>query len=176
MHPGFLLLLLFLSEMIQTTWLQLPAFSWIQVDFCLIFLLLIAFFRGPNYGLIFGVVIGLVLDVNTSTFIGGNIFTYGAIGYFTGNFFKMFLNRYLLLFALVLMCLSVIEVFLQFGIHLLFTSSSLLESLNSINLTPIISTSLRHMIYNGVFGLLLYPIAAKWFPSKKRGRMIEEGV
>lgn len=174
MHPGLLLLLLLLTQIIQTTWLQVPAFSWIQADLCLVVLLFIAFFRGPFLGLIFGMILGLVLDITTGTFIGGQIFTYSLFGYFAGSFFKMFLNRYLLLFAIALMFSSVTEVFLQYGIHLLFTSPTLLEGISSVNLAPLISTSVQEMIYNTIFGLLLYPLAAKWIPLSKRRSRIEE--
>lgn len=174
MHPALLALVMLILEVIQTTWLQVPAFSWIQVNLCFVLLLYISFFRGPISGLLFGILIGFTLDINTGTFIGGEIFTYGVIGYFAGSFFRMFLNRYLVLFAVTLMVFSFIQVFLEFGIHQLFTAPSLVQGFSSRDIAPLVTISIRYVIFNGFFSLLMYPFAARWLQVRKRRVILEE--
>ena len=68
----------------QTTLCQYIAIAGIIPNVMLIFVVVISLLKGPNEGLIIGVIMGLLQDSYFCEYIGSNLFLYGIIGYLIG--------------------------------------------------------------------------------------------
>ena len=81
---GFLLLLLFVS--FQGLFAEVFTIKNIKLDLAILIVVGLGLFKGPNYGVVYGFLIGFLLDLYQPQFLGLNALLKSIIGYVAGNF------------------------------------------------------------------------------------------
>ncbi|GAX90476.1 rod shape-determining protein MreD [Effusibacillus lacus] len=167
MRPVFLFLVLIAGLILQATLFVQKPFSWFQPSLTVLILLFIAYYRGAFLAMMLGILTGLVQDVVYGSFIGMHTFSLGVTGYFAGALFRVFLNRSLIMLVFVILGFSAVYEFMNYGIAMIFGRIQ-------VDLLAVLTYAVRLMIFNGIFALILYPLADKWFPEDEDWGLGEE--
>jgi rod shape-determining protein MreD len=142
-------------------------FSWFAPTLTVLLILFIAYYRGQTMAMLLGVLVGLLQDVIFSTLIGMHMFSLGLLGYMAGSLYRVFLNRSLIMLILVILGFTGVYELMNFGIASLF-------GWMQVDIITVLSDSIRVMIFNGIFALLLYPLADRYMPAEDDWRMGED--
>ncbi|WP_018131535.1 rod shape-determining protein MreD [Effusibacillus pohliae] len=167
MRPVYLFLVLLFGLIVQTTVFVQKPFNWFQPMLPVLLTVLIAFYRGSLLAMLLGGLVGLIQDVVYGSFIGMHAFCLGAAGYFSGLVFRSFLQRSLIMLIFVILGFTGAYEIANYGIAMIFGRIR-------VDLLAVLTNAIRLMIFNGVFALLLYPLADKWLPAKDKRRLGEE--
>lgn len=160
---------LWLALIVQSTWSVWPGFARSAPDLIVFCVVMIGFLRGERAGLIFGLLIGLVMDISFGLFLGQSAFAFAAIGYFAGYVRSLFLRDSLLLALLISGVSNELFVWLAYGTSRLFHEVTL--SAHSVLLY-----SARTSLSTLLLTLLLYVPFRKAFAKKPRVRYDDESV
>ncbi|MBB6448350.1 rod shape-determining protein MreD [Geomicrobium halophilum] len=106
----------------EGTWFQVlfprtleSEFIWVP-RFTLVLIVLISIYKGSSTGLIYGIIVGFFQDVVYSSLLGIYLFSYGLLGYMSGVSYEAVKNRVTLLFVVVVLVVSSLELF-TYGIY-----------------------------------------------------------
>jgi rod shape-determining protein MreD len=161
MHPALILLTMMGMLVIQSTVLQVQPFSFVAPNIVLVMLLYVALMRGPMLALYLGLTVGLLQDVLFGTYLGPCGFTFAAIGYFAGETFRSYWARQLIMVTLIVLAYTFFYEMTLYGLSALFGFAH-------VNPMTAVAHSVRMMIWNGIFALLLYSPSVKWLGSERR--------
>lgn len=167
MHPANLLLILMGMTIIEATIFKIPPLHLIHPQLVVISLIFIGLFRGPKLALVLGLLIGLIQDIVYGTFIGMDMFAMGVVGYFSAVTFRLFLHRHLILVVFSVIAYSAVYSLVSFGIAVLFAAAK-------VDFFAVIIQTIRMMVINGLFSLLLYVPAGKYIPERSGRNMADE--
>ncbi|MGN1319024.1 MAG: rod shape-determining protein MreD [Lachnospirales bacterium] len=145
----FLVLIIFI---IQTTFLNVISIVGIKPNILLLLVITIGFLKGENDGLFVGCLAGLLHDSYFATYIGGNIFLYGIIGFLVGYLCRDFFKGNVVTPLLVA---AVATMFYGIGSFVLII---LLRGFTNIGYYMFIRT-IPEVIYNCLFMIIVYAIA-----------------
>lgn len=168
MRPIYLFLVLLLGLILQATVFVQKPFSWVQPNLLVLIILFIAYFRGHFLAMMLGIAVGLVQDIVFGSFLGMHTFSLGAIGYFAGALFRVFLNRSLIILILNIIGFTAAVEWMNFGIVWIF-------GWTHVDLMTVLTHAVRLTIFNGIFALFMYPLAEKYLPVDDEWRMRERG-
>jgi len=153
------LAMLWLSLIVESTVFQVPPMKTIQPDLVLVCIVLVALVRGPRTGLILGICIGFIQDVNFASFIGLSAFLYGVVGYFSGAAFQQFLHKNLPITLFVTVFFTFVVQWVSYGLTRMF-------GVTAYSWQTVLSHSLFETIVNGVALVLLYPWCISLFTDR----------
>lgn len=140
--------------------LQANFFSWFNIagimpNLFVIFILFIGLFATRTMGTIYGLIVGLLLDLIIGTKIGIYSIGLGLIGFLSALFDKNFSkDSRMTLMVMVVVATAIFEV-LCYLLNYLFVSIQI-EILNFIKILII------EMIFNLILTIILYPLLQKW--------------
>ncbi|MCL6453160.1 MAG: rod shape-determining protein MreD [Alicyclobacillus sp.] len=157
---------LWVGLIIQATAFQIPPLSYVQPNFVVVILVLIALTRGPRTTLVLGVIVGLIQDINYSSFIGLNAFAYAFVGYFAAAVLTQFIQRNIAVTFIVGAVCTFVYDWLTYGMTRLF-------GVTYFGWRGVMSLSLEQMMVNGILLLILYPLCVRWF-TRRDGRRYSE--
>jgi rod shape-determining protein MreD len=163
MRIAFAFLALWAGLILEATVFQIPPFSIVHPNLVLVILVIVALTRGPKTALVFGILIGIIQDVDYGQFIGLNAFAYGVVGYFAATAFMQFLHRNIAITFLITVIFTFIHVWITYGMTRMFDVTAYSGSV-------VLTKSLWQMIMNGILVLLFYPWMTKWFTDRSRGK------
>lgn len=146
--------------------LQTNFFSWFNIagvkpNLFVLYVLFIGLFAGKRPGIIYGVLIGLILDLLTSQSLGTTSIMLGLIGFLGGYFDKNFSKENRI--TIMGMGVGVCFVF-ELGVYII-NSSILSYPIEILGFLKILSIEL---IFNTLLTIIIYPI------MQKAGYIIEE--
>ncbi|BCJ85075.1 rod shape-determining protein MreD [Effusibacillus dendaii] len=167
MRPIYVFLVLLFAMILQATLFVQKPFNWVQPSLTVVLTVFIAYFRNQRLAMVLGLMVGLVQDVVYGTLIGMHTFSLALVGYFSGALFRVFLNRSLIMLLFMVLGMTVGYEFLNYGIATIFGRLR-------IDLLVVLTHAVRLMIFNGIYGLLLYPFAERWLPANEDWRLGEE--
>ncbi|UOF90155.1 rod shape-determining protein MreD [Fodinisporobacter ferrooxydans] len=161
-------LALFFLLVIQTTVFQIPPLTTIHPDMVVVLLMYISMILGARQAVFYGLAIGLVEDIIYGRFIGLYAFSFALIGYFAGLVFNLFFHKSLLLILVTVLASTCV-------FELITVSISGLYEISDFALVTVVDYTIRTMIFNGIFTLLIYAPAVKWLEKaanrRRRGRL-----
>lgn len=142
-------LILFVLILFQSLISDAVTIMGIKLDLSLIILVYVALSGGPTYGVIFGFLIGLLLDIFTPPTLGWGALVKCLIGFTVGSFKdNLYLESFyarggVIFFALILNDL----------LYYIFASG-----LNSSTFNILTHYSLLSALYTSIVGMLIFPI------------------
>lgn len=140
--------------------LQANFFSWFNIagikpNVFIIFILFIGLFATRTMGTIYGLIVGLLLDLILGTKIGIYSVGLGLIGFLAALFDKNFSkDSRMTLMVMVVVATAIFEI-LCYLLNYLFVSIQI-EILNFIKILVI------EMLFNLILTIILYPLLQKW--------------
>lgn len=146
-------------------YLQSNFFTWFNIagvvpNLFIILVLFIGLFSSRTMGTIYGVIIGLFLDLLFSSKAGINAVTLGMVGFLAGEFDKNFSKDSRMTIMLMVAFSTIFAESINYLLNYIFISINV-EILNFM------STLLIEVIYNCILTIILYPL------MKKAGYYIE---
>lgn len=162
MHPAWILLTMMGMLVLQSTVLQVQPFTFIAPNIPFVMLMFVALMRGPLFALYIGVGIGLLQDVLYGTYLGMHAFTYAAMGYFAGTTFQSYWTRQFMVVILIILGYTVLSELTSYGLSRLFGQGH-------YDMMSAFLHAVRMMIWNGIFGLLLYSPSVRLLATERRG-------
>ena len=158
----FYLLISALIFIFQSTLCQYIAIAGIKPNFMLIFVVMTAFLKGKEEGLIAGIIIGLFHDCFFGQLIGVNLFLYGIIGYAIGCLTDNFNKENIA--APVLLTFTATFIY-DMGFYML---NIILRGYTEFNIYIVLNI-LPELIYNTIFAFIIY-VAVYFISSSSFGR------
>lgn len=146
---------LLLITAVQSTLLKGIEIVSVKPNLFLVFVLLIALFRGRKEGMIVGALFGFFLDLSAGRLIGAYGILYLYMGFLVGKVSETFISRAHFVFSLIL---TFICTFLTEFIYCLFTTVILNSAGIGYSMLHII---LPEMLYNTVWAAALYFLVLK---------------
>lgn len=150
-HVGYLLLIM-LIFIIQTTFINAIAIVGVKPNLLLIAVVLIGFLKGEYDGLFVGCIAGLFHDSFFSTYIGGNIFLYGVIGYIVGIICREYYKGNVITPMIVVSLSTLGYGFGNFVLNVLLQGFTNLGYYLFIKIVP-------EIVYSSIFTIFAYIIA-----------------
>lgn len=167
MRPIFLFLIMVLGLILQATVFVQKPFIWIEPVLTVLFVIFIAYYRGPLLAMSLGVLVGLLEDIVYGSLMGTYAFSLGVVGYFAGAIFRVFLHRSFIMLMFMILGFTAVYELITYGIATLFGHVH-------VDLLTMATHTIRLMIFNGVFALIFYPFADKWLPVEEEWGLGEE--
>ncbi|OPG16427.1 rod shape-determining protein MreD [Ferroacidibacillus organovorans] len=161
MRSTLLFVALFLSLVLESTVFRAPILSEYAPNLVVIGLVMTGLLRTPRMGLLFGLGIGLIQDIDYGRFLGETAFAYALIGYLAGYFRHLVLRESALLAILVTGLASELFAWVTYG------EARLLEA-SGTTLHEVIRSSSKTSLVSMVVVLLLYAPYRKAFLKKKK--------
>ena len=96
-----LFIVILLSLVIESTLLRLPGMTTYAPNLVIIGIVMTGILRGPTLGLVYGLLIGFVQDINFGAFLGETAFAYAIVGYMAGYVRGLLIRESLLLSLLL---------------------------------------------------------------------------
>ena len=120
----------------------------------IILALFIGLFTNKNLGAIYGISIGLIVDLLTNQIIGINAVVYGIVGFLAGIFDKNFSkdNRITIIF-IVISATIISETIVYFLNYLIINTN--------LNILAFIKILSIETVYNVLISIILYPLIQK---------------
>lgn len=169
MRVAWIVLTMMGMLIIQSTILQVQPFSFIAPNIVLVMLLYVSLMRGPMLALYTGLTIGLVQDVLFGTYLGPHAFTYALIGYFAGSTFRSYWARQLIMVVLIVIGYTFLQEMTLYGLTRLF-------GFQNVEIMAALTYSVRMMIWNGIFTLILYVPSVKLLGTDRRNTLADESL
>jgi len=114
---------LIISIIVQLSFLeQLKIFN-INIDLVLVTVIGIAVFQGGLYGMVYGFIAGMLLDLMIGQVVGINALLYCFSGFFTGMIMDAGFKRRMLTYVLLIFFFTEANILLTGGIYYLFNFS-----------------------------------------------------
>ena len=139
--------------------LQINFFDWFTIagvmpNLFIILALFIGLFTNKNLGAIYGISIGLIVDLLTNQIIGINAVVYGIVGFLAGIFDKNFSkdNRITIIF-IVISATIISETIVYFLNYLIINTN--------LNILAFIKILSIETVYNVLISIILYPLIQK---------------
>ncbi|ARU63280.1 rod shape-determining protein MreD [Tumebacillus avium] len=169
MHPLLILLTLMGALVVQSTVLQVQPFSFIAPNLIVVFLLYVSMMRGSLTALYCGLLIGLIQDILFGTYLGLYAYTFATVGYFAGMTFRSYWTRQLVMVILIMLGYSFLAELTAYGLSRLFGYAH-------VDLMAAVTHTVRIMIWNGIFALLLYVPSVKLLATERNRSLAEESL
>lgn len=156
-----LLFIFFVLYFLQTNFFNWFNIAGVKPNLFVLYVLFIGLFAGKRPGIIYGVIIGLLLDLLTSQSLGATSIMFGIIGFLGGYFDKNFSKEN----RLTIMGMGIGACFLfEIGVYVV-NSSILTYPIEILEFLKILSIEL---LFNTLLTIIIYPI------FQKAGYKIEE--
>jgi rod shape-determining protein MreD len=157
--------ILFLLILFQSLLADAVTIRGVKLDLGIIILVYVALTRGPGYGLIFGFMIGLLLDVFTPSTLGWGALVKCLIGFTLGSFKDNLYLESLYSKGAVIFLALILNDFLY---YLFLTGAS------AATLATLTNSSLPSAVYTAVTGVLIFLIMnrlhwERWSVEKSSG-------
>ncbi len=154
-------LFVLICVIIQISFIEHLRIFFISIDLILVVVIAVALFDGGVYGIFYGFLAGLLLDLVTSKIVGVNALIYSLIGYLTFKIKELGLKKTILNYIILIFFFSEIDILLYSGIYYLFSLQS-----SSAKLA-------LEMIINPVCNILIMFLV---FPLIKAGTVKKEEI
>ena len=140
--------------------LQLNFFSWFTIDgvkpnLFIILVLFIGLFTSKNLGAIYGMVIGIILDLLTAQKIGFNALILGAVGLLAEIFDKNFSKDNKMTIIVIVSITTIIAETTVYILNYVFLNLN-------IDMFAFIKILLIETMYNIILSIILYPLIQKF--------------
>ena len=144
--------------------LQLNFFSWFTIDgvkpnLFIILVLFIGLFTSKNLGAIYGMVIGIILDLLTAQKIGFNALILGAVGLLAEIFDKNFSKDNKMTIIVIVSITTIIAETTVYILNYVFLNLN-------IDMFAFIKILLIETMYNIILSIILYPLIQKQNTNK----------
>ena len=151
----FLILTAFIIYFLQSNFFNWFTISHVMPNLFVIFILFIGLFSNRITGIVYGVVLGGILDLTIGTQIGINAVGLGVIGFLAATFDKHFSkdSRATIMF-MVLGTTLIFEILVYILNYVVFSTN--IEIINFIKILAI------EIIYNLIIVIILYPLIQKF--------------
>ena len=151
----FLILTAFIIYFLQSNFFNWFTISHVMPNLFVIFILFIGLFSNRITGIVYGVVLGGILDLTIGTQIGINAVGLGVIGFLAATFDKNFSkdSRATIMF-MVLGTTLIFEILVYILNYVIFSTN--IEIINFIKILAI------EIIYNLIIVIILYPLIQKF--------------
>ncbi len=151
----FLILTAFIIYFLQSNFFNWFTISHVMPNLFVIFILFIGLFSNRITGIVYGVVLGGILDLTIGTQIGINAVGLGVIGFLAATFDKNFSkdSRATIMF-MVLGTTLIFEILVYILNYVVFSTN--IEIINFIKILAI------EIIYNLIIVIILYPLIQKF--------------
>ena len=151
----FLILTAFIIYFLQSNFFNWFTISHVMPNLFVIFILFIGLFSNRITGIVYGVVLGGILDLTIGTQIGINAVGLGVIGFLAATFDKNFSkdSRATIMF-MVLGTTLIFEMLVYILNYVVFSTN--IEIINFIKILAI------EIIYNLIIVIILYPLIQKF--------------
>lgn len=136
-------------DMWGANWTVIPSLSFIVV-------MMVAAYFGPVQGLLYGALFGLLHDLTFSHMIGGYLFSFAIVAYFSGQFIKQFQRHNVLIILTIVIGISV-QITILYGLYRLFNVTQM--ELHWMVYRLLVPSVLANLV---IAVLLLRPLK-KWF-------------
>lgn len=153
------LFLLFLLEGTVFQWIvpDVWGMHWTVVPMLtLVVIILLSVYFGSNYGMVYGILFGLLHDLAFGHMLGGYIFSFAVVAYFSGQFMKQFQRQPFLIIVTVMIGISV-HMMMAFGFNKLFTVTQMDFK------QMVYSLLLPSAVFNVIFAAFLLHPLKRWF-------------
>ena len=150
-----LVLVAFLIYFLQSNFFTWFNIAGIMPSMFVIFVLFIGLFTNRTVGTIYGVIIGLVLDLLFSTKIGIQAFAYGAIGFLAATFDKNFSKDSRMTIMFMVLGATIILEVLNYLFSYMFKGINV-EIFNFVKILVI------ETIFNVILTIIVYPLIQKF--------------
>ena len=145
---ALIIILLFVLA-IQDAWMPFHAIRGVMPCLPLIYVVFIALFKGERYGLYFGAIVGLLMDLSVGKYLGLNLLAMTLTGFSVGrvmqNFYKA--NVFIPMGSVALACVIYYPCYLFLGV---FAGTGVPFWKNIISYVPFAT------IYNTLLGIIFY--------------------
>lgn len=140
--------------------LQLNFFSWFTIagvmpNILIILVLFIGLFTNKNLGAIYGMSIGIIVDLLTSRTIGITAVVYGLVGWIAGVFDKNFSKDNRITIMFIVAATTAIAETAIFVLGYVFVNQN-------INIWAYIKVLLIEVLYNVTLSIILYPFIQRF--------------
>lgn len=157
--------ILFMLILFQSLLADAVTIRGVKLDLGIIILVYVALTRGPNYGMIFGFVIGLLLDVFTPSTLGWGALVKCLIGFTLGSFKDNLYLESLYSKGAVIFLALILNDFLYY----LFVTGA-----KTATFVTLANSSLPSAVYTAVIGILIFLIMnrlhwERWSVEKSSG-------
>lgn len=152
MKQVFYFLLILFIFIIQSTFLNAISIAGVKPNIMLITVVAIGFLKGEYDALFCGLIAGILCDSFFSSYIGGNLFLYGIIGFLVGVICKEFYKENVV--TPMIVCAAATLAF-SFGNYVLIV---LLKGFTNVGYYLFIRI-IPEIVYNSLFMIVIYIIA-----------------
>lgn len=140
--------------------LQLNFFNWFTIagvmpNILIILVLFIGLFTNKNLGAIYGMSIGIIVDLLTSRTVGITAVVYGIVGWVAGVFDKNFSKDNRITIMFIVAATTAIAETAIFILGYLFVNQN-------INIWAYIKVLLIEVLYNIILSIILYPFIQRF--------------
>lgn len=151
----FLILTAFIIYFLQSNFFNWFTISKVMPNLFVIFVLFVGLFSNRMMGIIYGIVVGAIIDLTIGTQIGINAVALGLIGFLAATFDKNFSkdSRATIMF-MVLGTTFIFEIIVYILNYVVFSTN--VEIINFIKILAI------EIIYNLIIVIILYPFIQKF--------------
>ena len=151
----FLILTIFIIYFLQSNFFNWFTISKVMPNLFVIFVLFVGLFSNRMMGIIYGIVVGAIIDLTIGTQIGINAVALGLIGFLAATFDKNFSkdSRATIMF-MVLGTTFIFEIIVYILNYVVFSTN--VEIINFIKILAI------EIIYNLIIVIILYPFIQKF--------------
>lgn len=151
----FLILTMFIIYFLQSNFFNWFTISKVMPNLFVIFVLFVGLFSNRMMGIIYGIVVGAIIDLTIGTQIGINAVALGLIGFLAATFDKNFSkdSRATIMF-MVLGTTFIFEIIVYILNYVVFSTN--VEIINFIKILAI------EIIYNLIIVIILYPFIQKF--------------
>ena len=151
----FLILTIFIIYFLQSNFFNWFNIAGVMPNVFIIFVLFIGLFTNKTVGTIYGVVIGLILDLLFSQRIGIQAVTLGLVGFLAAIFDKNFSKDSRMTIMLMVLGSTVIVEVLNYLLAYMFIDIN-------VEIFYFIRTLIIEVIYNIILTIIIYPLIQKF--------------
>ena len=151
----FLILTIFIIYFLQSNFFNWFNIAGVMPNVFIIFVLFIGLFTNKTVGTIYGVVIGLILDLLFSQRIGIQAVTLGLVGFLAAIFDKNFSKDSRMTIMLMVLGSTVIVEVLNYLLAYMFLGIN-------VEIFYFIRTLIIEVIYNIILTIIIYPLIQKF--------------
>ena len=151
----FLILTIFIIYFLQSNFFNWFNIAGVMPNVFIIFVLFIGLFTNKTVGTVYGVVIGLILDLLFSQKIGIQAVTLGLVGFLAAIFDKNFSKDSRMTIMLMVLGSTVIVEVLNYLLAYMFININ-------VEIFYFIRTLIIEVIYNMILTIIIYPLIQKF--------------
>lgn len=156
------ILFLFFLFVLEGTW-----FQWIVPDvwgadwtfiplLSLVVIIMVSVYFGPTHGIVYGALFGLMHDLTFGHMVGGYLFSFAVVAYFSGHFIRQFHQHNVLVILTVLVGV-IVQIMTVYGLYKLFNVTHMdLKWMFYHHLIP-------SALINVIFAIVLLRPLKRWF-------------